>query len=425
MLPLDLRPFGIDATLNNTTNKSHFSAYRMYSARHEANGAGQIQRIKMNGIWHRVLEKLGKGTYGVTYKVSDPSGKEMAIKITKKLDTTEDVHNFLTECILQIVLAEASKGEVDGPYVPTVFFVGLGAHNQYGYICSELMRNTLDNLLAVSSRDENSIIIPDALKQISKILMFFSNKLKFNHRDLKADNVMYVRNGARRVFKLIDFGFSCLTIPRMGAPPLEINGTIYFDSTSECFKVDRDMSQLIYQIVLDNKRRMRSALYKRLSDMLVANVQRHTCRMGDGCPRNKMETWRNTYNFLDRPNVSVPFGEPARVTEQMELFGRGLPFDRAILKVKKAKAKECPPGTALNPATNRCVKIGGPAWRSFNPTAAVAVVPVVVGDPPCKPDQERNPATRRCIKKCPEGTRRVEGTRRCVKKLKPASTEVV
>jgi hypothetical protein len=412
MLPLNLRPFGIEGTIHDTTELNELNDFEFAPGHHVSiPGTDTIRRFVIDGKRYNVKEKLGKGTYGVTYKVEDSSGREYAVKITKKLRGRDKTH-FLIECITQIVMELGSRDETDGPYVPVVYGVGLDPDTGRGYLCSELMRNTLDSLIDVNGPADNNIVIPDALTQIAKMLDFFYKKFRFNHRDLKADNVMYVKKGARRVFKLIDFGFSCLSIPRRDTYPLTIKGSSYFDSMRECFKEERDMSQLMYQI-LDYKAKMSPELFSRLSDMLVANVKRHKCRMADGCPLHKMERWKNTYNFLNRTNVRVPFGEPSRVTEQMKLFAEGKPLDRAVLKLV---AKPCPPGTVRHPTTRRCVKEGGKAWRSFNPVAAA--------NAPCKEGEERNPATRRCIKKCPEGTRRVEGTRRCVKKLKPASTEV-
>jgi serine/threonine protein kinase len=409
MIPLDLRPYGIEATLAESSKQADFVSYTVSPGKHYTVSTGGAAKLfVIDGTRYDVLETLGSGTFGTTYRAKSTTGPEIAIKLIKKLFTDDKKHAFISESIMQIVLAEASKGEVNGPYVPTVFKVALNEANGFGYICSELMRNTLNSLIKAYTPADNDVVIPDALKKISNVLTFFYKKFKFNHRDLKSDNVMYVRVGTERIFKLIDFGFSCLTIPTSGNP-LQIKGGDYFDESATCFKIDRDLSQLMYGIVKYCKT-LSDPLKKRLSDMLIANVKRHTCRMADGCPKDKLEEWVDSYNFLNRRNVHLPFGSPHRVQEQMALFQSGAPFNRAILK---PKPKPCPPGTTKHPRTGRCVKDGGLAWRSFHPYDIL--------DVPCKEGKERNPVTRRCIKKCPPGTKRVDGTRRCAKqKLNPA-----
>jgi len=403
MIPLDLRPYGIDATLEESSKQADFKSYTLSPGKHyTASVGGPVSRIIIDGARYDVLEIVGSGTFGTTYKARSLAGPEIAIKIINKIFTDEKKHSFVSESIMQIVLAEASKGETNGPYVPTVFKVAFNEASGFGYICSELMRNTLNSLIKVFTPPDNDIIIPHALEQISTILTFFYKKFKFNHRDLKSDNIMYIRVGTERVYKLIDFGFSCMTIPTSGTP-LQIKGGDYFDESATCFKIDRDLSQLIYGIVKYSKT-LSDPLQKRFSDMLIANVKRHTCRMVDGCPKDKLKEWVDSYDFLNRRNVHLPFGSPHRVQEQMALFRSGAPFNRAVLK---PKPKPCPPGTTKHPRTGRCVKDGGPAWRSFHPHNSP--------DVPCKEGMERNPVTRRCIKKCPSGTTRIEGTRRCAK----------
>jgi len=411
MIPLDLRPYGIDETLVETSKQADFSTYSLRPGKHYEDSTKTVRLVILDGVRYPVSENLGSGTFGTTYKARAPDGTEVAIKIVKSLTTDKKKANFISECIMQIVMAEASKAETDGPYVPTVYKIGFNSTYHFGYLCSELMRNTLNGLIKSYGPAENDVVIPDALQKISRVLSFFYDKLKFNHRDMKTDNIMYVRKGADRIFKLIDFGYSCLTLPTK-AGPIQIRGGDYFEETSTCFKQDRDLSQLLYAI-LQSPRLLSSELQKRFSEMLLANVKRHTCRMVDGCPKDKLKKWEDVYDFLDRKNVHVPFGSPARVQEQMTQFVTGRPFDRANLKIKvkgTAKPKPCPPGTTKHPRTGRCVKDGGIAWLSFNP----------FGEIPCPEGKERNPLTRRCIKKCPPGTRRVEGTRRCVKqKLNP------
>lgn len=66
--------------------------------------------------------------------------------------------------------------------------------------------------------------------------------------------------------------------------------------------------------------------------------------------------------------------------------------------------KECPPGTVLNPKTNRCVKADGALGKkllaSVPPAAAAAAAPAAAPAPSkqCPPGTVLNPKTNRCVK---------------------------
>jgi serine/threonine protein kinase len=91
-------------------------------------------------------------------------------------------------------------------------------------------------------REKLDIIVSDMLLQVADILDFFQSKLYFNHRDLKTDNVMITMVGDRRIYKIIDFGMSCLMWNQ-----LNIVTTSHRFTT--CFREGRDLAQLIYDLL--------------------------------------------------------------------------------------------------------------------------------------------------------------------------------
>jgi len=425
-LDLDLRPYGINTTVDagfrQDTLKPSLTGSGLL-----VNMGGRLHAITMNGQVYRVIRQLGAGTFGTTYRATQGvGGPEYAIKIVENLNTPKKQNYFLAECVIQILLAEASRGQPSGPFVPDVYEVVCDAVRGIGYLRNQVMENTLSNLVHAVTTAETDVVVPDALSQLAHILKFFGTALEFNHRDMKQNNVMFLTRGdGTRAFKLIDFGFACVKL-RNGS---HLMGGDYFDRSPSCFKKDRDLSQLMFDVALHLP--ISSSLKVRLAQMLQANVKspkEHTCKMTKMCPRNALREWTHVYRFLDRPNVSVPHGDPNLVIEQMRRHVVKEPFDSAkrvgkpIPPVRVKAPKICPPGTVLNPSTGRCVKEDGPAGRKL--TGVVLLKPVKVvktvktvkavkAVKPCSPGKERSDVTGRCIKECPPGKVRVAGTRKC------------
>jgi hypothetical protein len=236
---------------------------------------------------------------------------------------------------------------------------------------------------------------------------------------------MYVRIKNKRVYKLIDFGFSCLTWHG-----LKINGGDYFAASPTCFKVHRDLSQMMYYIVKFVES-ISTALRGELVALLKTNIGKRSCGLTTDC--KDAARWSDTYAILDRKDVTVPHGNPTNVRDAMEDFMHpGLRVKEEVKILEPVKI--CPPGKILNPKTGRCVKEdGGVGAKWVEKLAAPA---------DCPPGKIRNPQTRRCVKvdgfagkqaqkglpipvnvleqplvvpDCPPGKIRNPKTRRCVK----------
>jgi hypothetical protein len=350
------------------------------------------------GVKYTVEENLGEGTYGIAYRAKAPDGKEYAIKFIKeKLSDKTEFITFLKECIVQILVVEASKTKADGPYAPRVYDICYNSTRNEGYIRSELMKNKLDNLVGAFTPDQNDVFLPDALQQIAKMISDLQKSLEFSHRDMKGDNIMYTKGpGGRRLMRLIDFGMACVTWNGM-----KISGSSWFDASHSCFKKDRDMSQLIFYIQRYHHTKLSPQLDLRFQLMLRASVgASHKCDMHKLCPTHGLKEWRNVYNFVDRANVKIPGGKPNFVAQDMQRFSDGEAFESPVnsLVVSLTPSPEaaalpardppgiCPPGEHKDPATGRCVK---------------DIAPPLVGNAglaPCPAGKVRNPATGRCVK---------------------------
>jgi serine/threonine protein kinase len=272
---------------------------------------------------YRIVEKLGEGTYGIGYKVVDPDGKFYVIKYIKKtLSNSVRFVYFLKECVIQLLVVEASKDKLNGPYAPQIYEICYDNETGEGFIRSELMRDTLANFIDAHSQRRNDILVPNILIDLSTMLKDLETTLLFTHRDMKGDNLMYIKRDDKRLFRFIDFGFACITWNGM-----KIDGDSYTEDKSSCFKKDRDLSQLLFYLVRYHKSVLSDELLYWLEQSIIANVgPEHKCKMYKLCPAFGLSKWKNSYNFLNRANVSVPGGTPNYIQYSMIRFLEGKKF---------------------------------------------------------------------------------------------------
>lgn len=323
---MDLTPYGINCVLTKDTHLEDLGVEALIRKGSSNAFLGTPTFFILEDVRYTVKKALGEGSYGVTYHVVDEEDRPFALKVLlDAIKTPKDAQLLIKECVIQILMADASKDEAKGPYVPRVYEVAYNATTKQGFLRSELMRGNLDSLLVDRVPKDISKILPDAIVQITKMLEFFGKTLQFSHRDLKGDNIMYIKNErGHRVFKLIDFGMSCLTWNG-----LTIRGGDYFSDTSTCFKPSRDIMQFLYSLTL-NPDALEPAFLSEIQDILVATIAAHDCKMGDTCAKNGLTNWRSSYNFLNRDNLSFPKGAPKNVRHTMRAL-------RTKLKTKKHK----------------------------------------------------------------------------------------
>ena len=248
--PIDLRPYGLNLVLDESLSQDVFEARLTKDIvlnKVQADDKGFIFANSVKELKYSKSRSRGEGGYGVVTQCTNSNlCRQVAIKkvfFNSKTSKPEvQLANFLKECIIQIILSEVSKPkQLIG--VPEVYRIGISDEETptSGFIISELMDNTLDNFIYNKTGEEKDVIVTDALVQVADILLFFQKTLRFNHRDLKSNNVMYKTVGAKPVYRIIDFGFACITWNQ-----LEIQtNTIKFQT---CFKAGRDLAQLTYEL---------------------------------------------------------------------------------------------------------------------------------------------------------------------------------
>ena len=275
--------------------------------------------ILINGETYRRGTSLGAGSYGKVYKCNKNSCSETyALKI---LDLT-DIEQFLKEVIIQILLMKMSENDQSGPHVPRIICVGIDWDNSRGCIISELMENTVQNLLLTNTEPQKEIDVPFVLNQVAYMLEFFGKTLKFNHRDLKADNIMYVRKKGEIHIKLIDFGFSCLT---WGSLHISMES---YPFMPHCYKEGRDLQQLIYNLYIGGFK-LSDKMYDWLENLMYVYVSGDDVSLLFGTrqrPKAPITNWRNTYGYLNRNNVNTSYTRTKRIRNKAWRYATGRPF---------------------------------------------------------------------------------------------------
>jgi len=351
-MSLDLHPYGIQLTLTSAMKELPL---QRGTALLTAAALETKDNITIDGVVYKIDgPSLGQGSYGKTYKCIGPDGKPVAIKaIHQAINRPDDVHSFLTEIIIQIILMETSKDQPGGPYVPKIYKVGFNQAKRNGYIVSELMYRTVRSLIRDEVPAKNDIIIPEMVRQIATILDFFGKAVEFNHRDCKADNLMYVKDAdGKRIYKLIDFGYSCLKWNN-----LELRGKIE-KLSGACYRKGRDLSQLLYELTLYH------TISSELRDWLESNLRVHIDKV---CSIQKCDLpvpvrdWQNTYTLFNAKDIEPVYNTPEvikRVKQLQEKAGfktiqadKKIPQEKIVVRVKDHKTNQLIRSYAIKPKT--------------------------------------------------------------------------
>jgi serine/threonine protein kinase len=191
-------------------------------------------------------EKLGQGSYGVTYKTDLViNAKEVVVKIIRK---TKDYNtkDIITEVISQIIAYSASNGinsstkygKIEGPFVPNLYM--LAEDQSSYYILMERMHSDFKKYIET---DDAADTFRDSIIMICLALKSLYETVKFNHRDFKPDNIMFNKEGGLRI---IDFGFCCLNYGGM-----KISSTYEAPKQllKHCNVRSRDINALFYYIL--------------------------------------------------------------------------------------------------------------------------------------------------------------------------------
>lgn len=226
--------------------------------------------IKMN-----LSKQLGKGSYGAAWStdVEIDKGVKLIVKIIgsshikSKSALANYEYDIVQEAFTQIIIYEATKDiilpeiNLSGPFAPKLFFIGKDSNNFY--IVSERLEANVNDFLKNLPTTE---FIKTTIVQLSKILEILYDKIKFNHRDFKPDNIMFKMIDKKINVRLIDFGFSCLKYRELSISA--ISSEIYA-SQLHCKSKIRDMHSFLYYLVYYTAYRRIQCPVKRLIKALM------------------------------------------------------------------------------------------------------------------------------------------------------------
>ena len=287
-------------------------------------------------------QEIGSGSYGHVYKCIPFDKKELVmkeIKCTKKTHLKSNVK----EAIIQIVIAKETatidlpKHEIEGPFTPRIYGIGYDEDENKCYILSDKMEDTMDNFIkefpemdtiTQAEKDEMLII---TLTKTMKMLSILQHAFRFNHRDLKLDNLMFkeTKYGAfDPVF--IDFGFSCI----------KYNGLLISanDRFNHDFTETRDATQLLYNCGKYSKKAMSQGLYEVLEALLTWNHRGTICSLlDDQCG---VKRWRNTYNFVNTQVGKNPNCTPMSVIKVLKAVEKGQPWIPELVEFHEKQKKQ-------------------------------------------------------------------------------------
>ena len=143
---------------------------------------------------YRVNKVLGEGTFGVVYAVSDPHGRQSALKLLRLWEVHPDIRDGLVKRFDM----EFKTGQIPSDYL--VHSIGSGFAHGNPYIVMELCSG--GDLITIS--EHSRLDLPKVATHVLRGLGALHSCGKV-HRDLKPENVLLKSDGH---FALTDFGIS-------------------------------------------------------------------------------------------------------------------------------------------------------------------------------------------------------------------------
>jgi serine/threonine protein kinase len=433
MQTFDLSPYGINLTLKKGMKVED----EIYPSRISKGYFSRSQkRFDLPSGSYSLGTVLGSGGYGESFQATHTQTNTVSvIKVIRLRETRieSDFINTIKECIINIMLEKESAEKVDGPFVPKFYEVCFDNLRLLMLVRMERLQGTMANIYKSSTPQQNDIIVPETVGDLAYILDFFYDRFKFNHRDLKSDNVMYsMAASGKLIVKLIDFGFSCITWNG-----LQISGAHYFPLKSVCYIPSRDLTQYIYDLLHTYNRRLSPRLSEVLQSIVNFSVgeKQYIFYTKESGPRI---SWDDVYDVLNNEKVLNPKGVPKEVYKRIfEFMGKAVPkritsvppMDRTGVPA----TPKCLPEQILNPKNHRCVERSSrlgmrlmvePEIRTPSPNRIIRKTRRA--QTPCDAKKKRDTITGRCVSACDKRRQiRNPTTRRCVSKKSKLGKELL
>lgn len=220
------------------------------------------------------------------------------------------------------------------------------------WIVMELLRGqTLETYLKrhleAHEFEANEEILIDILVQLAYYLQILQTTMRFNHRDMKLNN-LYVRAHESRTWKksleipdygsyackldltLLDFGFSCIGCESEFTTLVSAGS--WFDENDRCFKPGRDLCTFLYALhsVFPLPYFLSPAFYDLLRQAMRAKQEGKSVDLLrgvdiQGSPNTSahpmtIQFHQGIYKFLSKDNVEVPGCEPSAFLKALRMY---------------------------------------------------------------------------------------------------------
>ena len=241
--PIDLRPIGLDMTLNTQEDVENFltkittvdkSLNTLASLKFPDGDTFFSGSIEIDGNMYTFSRHAGNGGYGATAIVQNKEGHFFALK--EQISDGRDNDNLVVkEAIINYILY-LSTAPGRRPFTPKIHRIFYSTRTTTEgdkksiYILSESLSITGFTFLASVDKTDGSVILYSQLVERLKELFKIYN---FNHGDLKPANVMFDYQGNLR---LIDFGFSRLVLNKGSDNEILIETSTVFTANSSDYR---------------------------------------------------------------------------------------------------------------------------------------------------------------------------------------------
>jgi hypothetical protein len=221
---------------------------------------------------------LKDGSYHDIFLVNYLSKKNMILRKQKdntKGDFFDSCSDFFIHSFLSIYYLKIIKNP---DVIPLIHYIGINNRCNKFMGIMNLYTGTLFDIL-VDNKIKNSIkkiIIFKCLNNIAEQLIILQKKFKFNHNDLKVNNIFYQYNEDEDIkdikFYIADFGFSRIEIvhPKTKEPVKIIGGALLnYTNDYELYSLipSKDLYFLIHNIYAYSNSNLRSSLDFLISDL--------------------------------------------------------------------------------------------------------------------------------------------------------------
>lgn len=207
-------------------------------------------------------------------------------------------------------------------------------------------------------RIRNEQLLLDILIQLACYLDVLQTNLRFNHRDLKINNILVRKTSSTRISStirklihpslitpyeckndivIIDYGFSCIACSNTNKSCLEAGS--YFKQGYECMKSGRDLALFLYSVnaIFPFVHHVSGPVYTLLQSLLVAvDSDGNTYNLLNGFDKDgnirkhekieesvgeKGEFHEGIYLFLRRNDIEIPNCDPVFILDKLDKRG--------------------------------------------------------------------------------------------------------